>query len=139
MCLLTLIKHFASQRYDAVTKPLGKKFSIKAFFSKYDKIQSFLWIWSHILKKFLMENFTFCGVILNMNLLLLERDSHVNWKSTDKCSFTCLKSVLKILHSNYLQFCSNLPVKFAVFLKKKVQCLTVSVIFSVYKQNVTAE
>ena len=35
------------------------KFSIKNFFSKYDQIRSFLWIWSHLLKKSLMENFIF--------------------------------------------------------------------------------
>ena len=33
------------------------KFSIKDFFSKCDQIRSFLWIWSHLLKKFSMENF----------------------------------------------------------------------------------
>ena len=32
------------------------KFSIKDFFSKCDQIRSFLWIWSHLLKKSLMEN-----------------------------------------------------------------------------------
>ena len=37
------------------------KFSIKDFFSKRDQI-SFLRIWSHLLKKSVMENFTFCGV-----------------------------------------------------------------------------
>ena len=31
------------------------KFSIKDFFSKYDQIRSFMWIWSHLLKKSLME------------------------------------------------------------------------------------
>ena len=31
------------------------KFSIKDFFSKCDQIRSFLWIWSHLLKKSLME------------------------------------------------------------------------------------
>ena len=36
-----------------------KKFSIKHFFSKYDQIRSFLRIWSHLLKKSLMENFIF--------------------------------------------------------------------------------
>ena len=29
------------------------KCSIKDFLSKYDQIRSFLWIWSHLLKKFL--------------------------------------------------------------------------------------
>ena len=33
------------------------KFSIKNFFSKCDQIRSFLWIWSHLLMKSLMENF----------------------------------------------------------------------------------
>ena len=35
------------------------KFSIKGFFSKRDQIRSFLRIWSHLLKKPLMENFIF--------------------------------------------------------------------------------
>ena len=35
------------------------KFSINDFFSKYDQIRSFLRIWSHLLKKSLMENFIF--------------------------------------------------------------------------------
>ena len=38
------------------------KFSIKDFFSKCDQIRSFLRIWSHLLKKFLMVNFIFCAV-----------------------------------------------------------------------------
>ena len=38
------------------------KFSIKDFFSTCDKIRRFLWIWSHLLKKSLMENFIFCVV-----------------------------------------------------------------------------
>ena len=31
-----------------------------------------------------------------------EMYSHANWKSTDKKSFMCIKSILKISHSNYL-------------------------------------
>ena len=38
------------------------KFSIKDFFSKCDQIRSFLRIWPHLLKKYLMENFIFCAV-----------------------------------------------------------------------------
>ena len=47
--------------------------------------------------------------------------SHVqyaNWKSTDYWSFKCFKSILKISYSNYLEFCSNLSVKIAIFLKR---------------------
>ena len=35
------------------------KFSIKYFFSKYDQILSFLRVWSHLLKKSLMESLIF--------------------------------------------------------------------------------
>ena len=35
------------------------KFAIKDFFSKCEQIRSFLWIWSHLLKKSLMEKFIF--------------------------------------------------------------------------------
>ena len=38
------------------------KFSIKDFFSKWGQIRRKLRIWSHLLKKSLMENFIFCIV-----------------------------------------------------------------------------
>ena len=38
------------------------KISIKDFFSKCDQIRRKLRIWSHLLKKSLMENFNFCTV-----------------------------------------------------------------------------
>ena len=38
------------------------KFSTRDFFSKCEQIRSFLWIWSHLLKQSLMENFIFCAV-----------------------------------------------------------------------------
>ena len=38
------------------------KFSITDFFSKCDQIRRCLWIWSHLLKKSVMENFIFCVV-----------------------------------------------------------------------------
>ena len=38
------------------------KVSIKNFFSKSDKIRRKLCIWSHLLKKSLMEYFIFCAV-----------------------------------------------------------------------------
>ena len=37
-------------------------FFIKVFFSKCDQIDIFLRIWSHLLKKSLIENFNFCAV-----------------------------------------------------------------------------
>ena len=38
------------------------KLSVKDFFSKCDQIRRKMWIWSHLLKKSLMENFIFCAV-----------------------------------------------------------------------------
>ena len=49
------------------------KFSIKDFFSKCDQICSKLRIWSHLLKKSLMENFIFCAVFNE----LLQKDNSV--------------------------------------------------------------
>ena len=41
------------------------KFSIEDFFSKCDQIRRKLGIWSHLLKKYLIENFIFCTVIVS--------------------------------------------------------------------------
>ena len=38
------------------------KFSIKDLFSKCDQIRRKLRVWSHLLKKSLIENFIFCAV-----------------------------------------------------------------------------
>ena len=38
-------------------------FSIGDFFSKCDQILNFKWIWSHLLRKFLIVNFIFCMMI----------------------------------------------------------------------------
>ena len=44
------------------------KFSIKDFHSKCDQIRRKLWIWSHLLKKALMENFIFlCSDTLTLS------------------------------------------------------------------------
>ena len=40
------------------------KSSIKNFFSKCDQIRRKLQIWSHLLKKSVMENFIFCAVLV---------------------------------------------------------------------------
>ena len=40
------------------------KFSIKDFFGRCDQIRMKLRIWSHLLKKSLMENFIFCAVCI---------------------------------------------------------------------------
>ena len=37
---------------------------MKGFFSTCDQIRSILRIWSHLMKKSLMENFIFCAVLI---------------------------------------------------------------------------
>ena len=63
-------KELCSQRIFLKNTAQEMKFFIKDFFSKYDEICSFLQIWSHLLKKSLMENFIFCAVKLFFTLLL---------------------------------------------------------------------
>ena len=46
---------------DHCTKKI--KFSIKDFFSKCDQVRSYLWIWSHLLKKSWIEKFIFCALL----------------------------------------------------------------------------
>ena len=48
------------------------KFSIKNFFSKCDQIRRKLRIWSHLLKKFLMENLSFCAVAVQDTFKILQ-------------------------------------------------------------------
>ena len=48
--------------FKTLYKILAIASSIKDFFSKFDKIRSFLPIWAHLLNKSLMENFIFCAV-----------------------------------------------------------------------------
>ena len=50
------------------------KFSINDFFSKCDQICSFLRIWSHLLRKSFMENFTFCAVAFSHTVLFTASD-----------------------------------------------------------------
>ena len=52
------------------------KLFIKDFFSKRDQIRSFLRIWSHLLKKSLIENFILCAVILSESWQLVQQE---NW------------------------------------------------------------
>ena len=46
------------------------KYSIKDFFSKRDQIRRKLRIWSHLLKKSLLENFIFCAVSVTISYLI---------------------------------------------------------------------
>ena len=54
------------------------KFSIKDFFSKCGQIRSILRIWSHLLKKSLMENVIICAVYVKKVLLEVSQNSQEN-------------------------------------------------------------
>ena len=58
-----IMNHSESQFYTAQKM----KISIKDFFSKCDQIRRKLQIWSHLLKKSIMENFNFCAVLVSAN------------------------------------------------------------------------
>ena len=84
-----------------VNASIYSKFSIKDFFSKCDQIRRKLPIWSHLLKKSLMENFIFCTVIQTITLDLVIFHAVLD---------TCLIYFVPILH---------LELRFCVFLKKR--------------------
>ena len=52
---------FTMQNTKSRTPPKNES-SIKDFFSKFDQIHNVSWIWSHLLKTYLMENFIFCAL-----------------------------------------------------------------------------
>ena len=64
------------------------KFSIKDFFSKCDQIHRKQWIWSHLLKKSLMENFIFCGVNVLNNGTFVRRYLHVIFENVSEINFS---------------------------------------------------
>ena len=59
VCYNKLSIHFGKDKTNTAQKI---KFSIKGFFCKCVKVRSFMPIWSHLLKKSLIENFIFCAV-----------------------------------------------------------------------------
>ena len=56
---------------NTITLHKKMEFSMKDFFSKCDPICWKLRIWSHLLKKSLMENFSFCAVLVSRLALSL--------------------------------------------------------------------
>ena len=56
---LTMISH----QFGSATGTAQKSnFSVKDFFIKCDRIRRKWWIWSHLLKKSIMENVNFCAM-----------------------------------------------------------------------------
>ena len=75
------------------------KFSIKDFFSKCDQIYSLLRIWSHLLKKSLMENFIFWAVYKIETLSLHKFFSQHSYPFHAIYLFLYYLNISKILYS----------------------------------------
>ena len=86
-------------------------FSINDFFSKCDQIRNFLQIWSHLLKKYLMENFIFCAVILLLSIETLQIFSGGVFFLTGGCGLSILESIMSNdikCHWLYIEFLASL-------------------------------
>ena len=71
------------------------KLSIKDFFSKCEQIRTFLRIWSHLLKKSLMESFIFYAVL--KIVFFLESTNLDVWQT---CKYAFVSSFYGICHHN---------------------------------------
>ena len=83
------------------------KFSIKDFFSKCDQILSFLLIWSHLLKKPLMENFIFYAFVI---VFILGKLVQISSKEVKGAVFSVLEfngKLLAAINSTVLIFFVN--------------------------------
>ena len=92
------------------------KFSIQDSFNKYEEICSFLRIWSHLLKKSLMKNFSFCAVKIVFTVfqkILFKLD----WWKTLSNIYLFLYLDLSSLPSNFIS--STLECKRFFFCTKK--------------------
>ena len=75
------------------------KFSIIDFFGKRDQIRNFLRIWSYLLRKFLMENFTFCAVKFGKNkIMTTKKPSYLLMNNVDEIQF-CINSIIILFYS----------------------------------------
>ena len=101
---------FVQSKYFTDCTAQKMKFSIKDFFSKCDKIRSFLRIWSHLLKKSLSGNFIFCAVLGATIQSLSNKKSSENIRNPEKryvvetISETQVDEVLQLLINKILQW-----------------------------------
>ena len=102
------------------------KFSIKDFFSKFEQTCWKLRIWSHLLKRSLMENFIFCAVCFNQWTIYLKTAKVSCWMKTMFYNIvsTWIKPEITYLLNNIILNASTFPIftafviKLALFSKK---------------------
>ena len=73
------MRYFTRQKLTKYTAQ-KMKLSIKDFFSKCDQIRRKLRIWSHLLKKPLMENFIVCAVMMKFSMTIQHHNINVYHK-----------------------------------------------------------
>ena len=109
---------FNSHYINITKKASGKKPFYSRLFSKCDHIRSFLRIWSHLLKKSLIESFIFCAVIDLIARSYLDHSSINRMKSTSKNEIPSITSSSNFCGTNaekYLNFCVHLTQKSCYF------------------------
>ena len=82
------------------------KFSIMDFFSKCDQIHRKLRIWSHLLKKSLMENFIFCVVVHDILI----------WISDHNLNVVCTFNLYHVPGTQSFSFSVNSFTYFLIFI-----------------------
>ena len=111
----TVMAEMFNSHYINITKKLsGKKPFYSRLFSKCDHIRSFLRIWSHLLKKSLIESFIFFAVIDLIARSYLDHSSINRMKSTSKNEIPSITSSSNFCGTNaekYLNFCVHLTQK----------------------------
>ena len=107
------------------------KFSIKDISSNCDLIRSFLWIFLHLLKKSLMENFIFCTVFESCSFLWKLHSGKLNpinllkmsWVFLEgSCFYFCYKTIQnclyfiwKLTHDFYRHLNVEFKMSFSLF------------------------
>ena len=88
---------------------VSKCYENRSFFSKCYEIRSFLQIWSHLLKKSLMENFIFCAAFIKVSrssrpkVFLRKGVLKICSKFTEEHTCRSVISISVILQSNFIE------------------------------------
>ena len=81
----SIISQRTSQTFRRNYTAQKMKFSIKDFFSNCDQIRTFLRVWSHLLKKFLVENFILCAVLSTQFDVIFSIDYNFKYETEVFC------------------------------------------------------
>ena len=115
------------------------KFSTKDFFSTCNQIRSLLRLWSHLVKKFLMENFIFCAVYFQIctkdcqwsGHRLLVNSFTVDWfNAILRIAYFCLISKRSLYHLFYYWDRGAHAVIITVFLVEMFDRITFNLVIA---------